>query len=81
VAAALGLAAHAAAAPAPNGSTACVDNPWFPLPPGTVWVYRAVKDGQAARHVVTVERTTKRIDGWTPLEPASAGSAPCSSRR
>jgi hypothetical protein len=40
-----------------------VDNPWFPLKPGTVYVYRGVKDGQPSRDVVTVTGATKRIGG------------------
>jgi hypothetical protein len=40
-----------------------VDNPWFPLIPGTTYVYRGVKDGKASRDVVRVTRTTKRILG------------------
>ena len=40
-----------------------VDNPWFPLIPGTTWVYRGVKDGKAARDVVTVLHATKTIQG------------------
>jgi hypothetical protein len=40
-----------------------VDNPWFPLPPGTTLVYRGVKDGRSARDVVTVTRLTKTIQG------------------
>jgi hypothetical protein len=40
-----------------------VDNPWFPLPPGTTLVYRGVKDGRSARDVVTVTRRTKTIQG------------------
>jgi hypothetical protein len=40
-----------------------VDNPWFPLRPGTVYVYRGVKDGKAARDVVTVTHRTVEIDG------------------
>jgi len=40
-----------------------VDNPWFPLTPGTVYVYRGVKDGQASRDVVTVTRRTRAIQG------------------
>src|SRR6478735_5596376 len=40
-----------------------VTNAWFPLRPGTVWVYRGVKDGKPARDVVTVPRATKTIDG------------------
>ena len=40
-----------------------VTNPWFPLKPGAVYVYRGVKDGHAARDVVTVAHATKTIDG------------------
>jgi len=40
-----------------------VDNPWFPLIPGTTWVYRGVKNGKAARDVVTVSHTTRTIQG------------------
>src|SRR5436190_17409342 len=40
-----------------------VDNPWLPLPPGTVWVYRGIKDGQPSRDVVRVLDATRVIDG------------------
>jgi hypothetical protein len=40
-----------------------VDNPWFPLTPGTTFVYRGVQDGRAARDVVKVLHTTKTIRG------------------
>jgi hypothetical protein len=40
-----------------------VDNPWFPLIPGTTFVYRGVKDGKAARDVVKVLHTTRMIQG------------------
>jgi hypothetical protein len=43
--------------------TATVDNPWFPLQPGTRWVYRGVKDGTPSRDVVTVGDATKTIQG------------------
>jgi hypothetical protein len=45
------------------GFSARVDNPWFPLRPGTVYVYRGVKDGKIARDVVRVTRRTVEIDG------------------
>jgi hypothetical protein len=48
---------------APSGFTARVDNPWFPLRPGTVYVYRGVKDGASARDVVTVTHGVKTIAG------------------
>jgi hypothetical protein len=47
----------------PSGFVARVDNPWFPLIPGTVYVYRGAKDGRASRDVVTVTRRSKRIEG------------------
>ena len=40
-----------------------VDNPWFPLKPGTTLLYRGVRDGKPSRDVFTVERGTKTIDG------------------
>jgi hypothetical protein len=48
---------------APAGFAPRVDNPWFPLSPGTTLVYRGVKDGKAARDVVKVLHTTKTIQG------------------
>jgi hypothetical protein len=49
--------------PDPGNFVARVDNPWFPLAPGTTFVYRGVKDGKSARDVVTVTHSTKRIQG------------------
>ncbi len=49
--------------PKPSDFTARVDNPWYPLKPGTVYVYRGVKDGQPSRDVLTVTHRTKKIDG------------------
>jgi len=43
--------------------SARVDNPWFPLAPGTRYVYTGVKDGKRSRDVVTVTRRTKTITG------------------
>jgi hypothetical protein len=51
----LALALH------PGTFVAHVDNPWFPLTPGTVWVYTGVKDGKPSRDVVTVTHGTKPI--------------------
>jgi hypothetical protein len=45
------------------GFSARVDNPWFPLQRGTVYVYRGVKDGNASRDVVTVTHRVKTIEG------------------
>lgn len=40
-----------------------IDNPWYPLRPGTTFVYRGSEDGQPTRDVVTVTRRTKTILG------------------
>jgi hypothetical protein len=40
-----------------------VDNPWFPLVPGTTFVYRGLKDGEPSREVLTVTNRTKMIQG------------------
>jgi hypothetical protein len=49
--------------PGPAGFANRVDNPWFPLRPGTTYVYRGVKDGQPSRDVFTVTAATKTIEG------------------
>jgi hypothetical protein len=40
-----------------------VTNPWFPLLPGSTWVYRGVKDGEASREVMTVTHRIRAIQG------------------
>jgi hypothetical protein len=40
-----------------------VTNPWFPLKPGTVFVYAGEKDGEHGRDLVTVTHATKVIRG------------------
>jgi len=40
-----------------------VDNPWFPLRPGTTFVFRGVKDGEPSRDVVVVTHATRTIAG------------------
>jgi len=57
------LGASPGATAAGSGFSARVDNPWFPLKPGTSYVYRGVKDGQPSRDVLTVTHKTKRIAG------------------
>jgi hypothetical protein len=47
----------------PRGFVAHVDNPWFPLRPGSNYTYRGVKDGKPAVDVFTVTNRTRRIDG------------------
>ncbi len=53
------------APPLPPASdfSARVDNPWYPLRPGTRYVYVGVKDGRPARNVLTVTHRTKTIQG------------------
>lgn len=60
-----GSAARAVAPPKPSDFSARVDNPWFPLRPGSSYVYRGVKAGHAARDVLTVTRSTETVDGVT----------------
>jgi hypothetical protein len=40
-----------------------IDNQWFPLLPGSRYVYRGVKNGETAIDVVTITGETKVIDG------------------
>jgi hypothetical protein len=61
-ASAAGVAAGSTAA-GPQSFVPRVTNPWFPLTPGTTYVYRGVKDGKVARDVVHVLQTTKTIQG------------------
>ncbi len=53
----------AAARPNPSDFSANVTNPWYPLKPGTTYVYRGVKGGKALRDVLTVTHQTKKIEG------------------
>jgi hypothetical protein len=43
--------------------SAHVSNPWYPLLPGSTWVYRGVKDGETSREVMRVTNRTRRIQG------------------
>jgi hypothetical protein len=49
--------------PPASDFSAHVDNPWFPLTPGTRYVYTGVKDGQPARDVLTVTHRTNTVGG------------------
>jgi len=40
-----------------------IDNQWFPLKPGTRYLYVGVKDGKPSRDIVTVSHRTKTIAG------------------
>jgi hypothetical protein len=57
------VAAVAGLTAAPPQFSARVDNPWFPLRPGTTYVYTGMKDGQPARDVFTVTHRVKTIAG------------------
>ncbi len=47
----------------PARYTTRVDNPWFPLRPGTTYVYRGQETGESTTDRFTVTPRTKRIDG------------------
>jgi hypothetical protein len=49
--------------PGPAAFVRSVDNPWFPLVPGTTFVYRGVKDGEPTRDVVRVTSRVRVVDG------------------
>ena len=66
---AVGVAVAAADDSDARTFSAHVTNPWFPLRPGTVCVYRGVKDGKPARDVVTVTHAHERR---SPARPASS---------
>jgi hypothetical protein len=63
------LTGAAAAAPSsrqaldPRNFVARVTNPWFPLKPGTTWIYQGIKDGKPTRDIVTVTGRTRLISG------------------
>jgi hypothetical protein len=54
-----GSSAHSS----PTRFSAHVTNPWYPLLPGSRWVYRGVKDGEPSREVMTVTHRTRTIQG------------------
>jgi hypothetical protein len=49
--------------PPGNQFVRTVDNPWFPLKPGTVLVYKGEDEGTPARDVFKVTHATKLIEG------------------
>ena len=62
LAAILATSIFAPAAPAPADFTTRIDNPYWPMRPGSRWVYRETDpEGTRQRVVVTVTRKTKRI--------------------
>jgi len=64
-----GPAIHSGAGPGwpkllhPGDFVRRVDNPWFPLEPGSFWRYRGAKDGEHMTDVVRIAKGTKRILG------------------
>ena len=51
------------ASPGPGDFVTRIDNPWFPLLPGTTLVYEGTRDGKAVRDVLTVTHETTLIRG------------------
>src|SRR5919108_4078288 len=49
----------------PAEFTTRIDNPYWPLAPGSKWVYREVENGVVQRVEVTVTNRTKVVDGVT----------------
>src|SRR5215212_2926346 len=47
----------------PSGFTTKIDNKYFPLKPGTTFVYQGKRGGNAQRDVMTVTHSTKQIMG------------------
>jgi hypothetical protein len=60
---AAGSAAPTATPPPPSDFATRIDNPWFPLRPGTTMVYRGEEDGEPVRQVVRVTSRTKVLQG------------------
>jgi hypothetical protein len=46
-----------------TNASARVSNPWFPLRPGARYVYTGVREGKAARDVLTVTQATRVVRG------------------
>jgi hypothetical protein len=51
----------------PSDFVATVDNPWFPLTPGTTLTYEGTKDGEEAVDIFEISDKTKVVDGVTCL--------------
>ncbi len=49
----------------PEDFTVRIDNPFFPLPPGTTFIYRGNREGRKQRDEFTVTDRTVVIDGVT----------------
>ena len=62
-AAATSAATHPQHPPPSAFTRARVDNPWFPLKPGTKWIYRGSDEGDRTRDVVIATYRTRVVDG------------------
>jgi hypothetical protein len=49
--------------PSPGSFATRIDNPWFPLLPGTTFEYRGEKDGKPGRDVLTVTHRHRAVLG------------------
>jgi hypothetical protein len=56
-----GSSAHSQSSP--RRFSAHVTNPWYPLLPGSRWVYHGVKDGEPSREVMAVTHRVRTIQG------------------
>ena len=72
---------HTPKMPPASSFTARVDNPWFPLQPGTRYLYTGVKDGKPSRDVVTVTHADEDDRGRAlRRRPTTASTSAASSR-
>src|SRR5215467_15104921 len=49
----------------PGNFGTVVDNPYFPVKPGSTWVYQGVRDGVTQKDVVVATGRTRVVDGVT----------------
>ena len=49
----------------PAGFTTTIDNPWFPLKPGTTLTYQGTEDGDQLHETFEITTETKVVDGVT----------------
>ncbi len=49
----------------PADFTTRIDNPYWPMAPGSRWVYRETEEGSTQKVVVTVTKRTRKVDGIT----------------
>jgi hypothetical protein len=58
-----GAASPSSIAKSDTGFVRTVDNPWYPLKPGTTYRYRGIKDGKPAIDSFSVTNETRTIQG------------------